>query len=487
MFSSSFRRELGATLRLAVPLILAQLAQMATSFVDTLMIGRYLGPDALAAGVLGATIFFTMMLIGIGVVLAVGPTVAQAYGAVEIGEGDEADIGRAARQGLWLATFLGVPMMVLLWNVEPFLLAVGQPEATASLAAAYIRAILWGTVPNLWFASLRGLVEGLGRPRIILIVTLGAVVLNIVGNYALMVGAWGFPALGLPGCGWSSTLVFWALFAAMALYVARSPLTRRYAVFTHLRRPDPSMLGALVRIGWPIGITFGIEGGLFTISTLLVGRIGTQVEGSAEAANVALAAHQVALNAASITFMVPLGLALAATARVGQAVGRGDQAAAERAGYAAMLLGSTFMLAAAALFWLRPRWVVAAYLDLGDPGVAAVATQAMALLGIAAVFQFVDGLQVTANGALRGLKDTRVPMWIALATYWGVGLTLAVVLGYGVGGARPLGATGVWWGLTAGLAAAAVALSWRFRRRVRRALASGPETVGVDGAADMDP
>lgn len=465
---ASFSRELGATLRLAVPLVLAQLAQVATSFVDTLMIGRWLGPDALAAGVLGSTLFFTMMLIGIGVVLAVGPTVAQCYGALEVGEGDAADIGRAARQGLWLATFLGVPMMVLLWNAEPFLLAVGQPEATAALATDYLRAILWGALPNLWFASLRGLMEGLGRPRIILLVTLGAVGLNVLGNYALMIGAWGFPALGLAGCGWSSTIVFWGLFAALGTYVARAADTRPYEVFAHLRRPDPAMLGGLVRVGWPIGVSFGIEAGLFLISTLLVGRIGTQVVGDAAAANTALAAHQIALNAASITFMVPLGLALAATARVGQAVGRGDPRGAERAGWAAMLLGSAFMVGAAALFWLRPRWVVGAYLDLGEAGVAGVTEQAAALLGIAAVFQLVDGIQVTANGSLRGLKDTRVPMWIALATYWGVGLTLAVVLGFGLGGVEALGAAGVWWGLTAGLGAAAAALTARFATQMRR-------------------
>ncbi|MEM9998893.1 MAG: MATE family efflux transporter, partial [Bacteroidota bacterium] len=329
MLSRPFARELRATLGLAGPLILAQLAQIATSFVDTLMIGRWLGPEALAAGVLGSTLFFTSMVVGIGFVIAVGPTVAQAFGAVEVGDGGEADIGRAARQGLWLATVLSGPLMVLLWNAEALLLLAGQPESTSALAGDYLRAILWGTLPNLWFAALRGLLEGLGRPRVIMLITLGAVVLNIVGNYALMIGAWGFPALGLAGCGWSSTLVFWTMFAALGLYVHRGALTRRYGVFAQIRRPDPTMLRDLVRIGWPIGVTLGIEAGLFMLSTLLVGRMGTDA-----AAQTALAAHQIALNAASISFMVPLGLGLAATARVGQAIGRGDPRGAERAGWA---------------------------------------------------------------------------------------------------------------------------------------------------------
>ncbi|MEL6443194.1 MAG: MATE family efflux transporter [Bacteroidota bacterium] len=482
MLSHPFRRELSATLRLAGPLILAQLAQIATSFVDTLMIGRWLGPEALAAGVLGSTVFFTTTVVGIGFVIAVGPTVAQAFGAAEIGEGTEDDIGRAARQGLWLATLLAVPLMVLLGNAETLLLLAGQPESTSALAGGYLRAILWGTLPNLWFAALRGLLEGLGRPRVIMLITLGAVALNVAGNYALMIGAWGFPALGLAGCGWSSTLVFWAMFVALAIYVHRGALTNRYRVLAEVRRPDPAMLRDLVRIGWPIGITLGIEAGLFMLSTLLVGRMGDDA-----AAQTALAAHQIALNAASISFMVPLGLGLAATARVGQAIGRNNVEGAKRAGWAATLLGAGFMLAAATLFWLRPRWVVAAYVGLADPEMIDVITQAVGLLGIAAVFQLVDGIQVTMNGALRGLKDTKGPMWIALATYWGIGLTLAAVLGFGWGEIEAWGAPGVWWGLTAGLAAAAVALAIRFQARVRHGRATEYGQARVDDAVDMDP
>ena len=446
-------RELRATLVLAAPLIGVQLLQMSMSFVDVLMVGR-LGTAALAAAVLGSTVFFTSMLMCIGVILAVNPTVAQADGA-----GDADAVGRAARQGIWLAVALGAPLTLAFGYAEPALLATGQAPETAALAADYLAAIRWGLVPNLALTSLRGLLEGLERPRAILVATALGTVLNVGANEVLMYGRWGLPALGLEGTGWSSTLVMAAMFVGLALWVAREPTLARYRVLRGLRRPDPAMLGTLARLGVPIGVTFGLEAGLFTAGTLLVGRLG----------ETALAAHQIALNAASVTFMVPLGIGMAATVRVGQAVGAGAPEAARRAGWVAIGLGTAFMVLGAALFWLRPGWVVRAYAGAApDPDLAALAA---ALLGIAAVFQLVDGLQATAAGALRGLKDTRVPMVFGAVAYWGVGLSVGAWLAFSAG----MGARGLWWGLTAGLATAAVLLVWRFAALARREIPGGGE------------
>lgn len=457
------RREVAATLVLAVPLVLTQLAQMAMSFIDVVMIGR-LGTEAMAAGVLGSTVFFTLMLVCLGVVLAVNPTVAQAHGA-----GDASGVGRAARQGLWLGLFLGVPLVALLGYAEPLLRLARQDPETAALAAGYLRAIRWGIVPNLWLTALRGLCEGLARPRPVLVVVLVGVAVNVSANYVLMFGRLGFPALGVVGTGWASALTMATMFVLLAFYVRFSPRLRLYRVFAGLRRPDAPALRALFRLGWPIGATFGLESGLFAASTLLVGQLGTA----------ALAAHQVALNAASVTFMVPLGLGMAATVRVGQAIGAGDVRGAARAGAVAVALGATFMLGAALLFWLRPEWVIAVYTGgRAEPAVAALAVQ---LLGVAAVFQLFDGTQAAAAGALRGLKDTRVPMLIGAFAYWGVGLGTGAALGLWMGG----GAPGLWWGLTGGLATAAVLLTARFALRVRQLQrqATGAETAPAGNPA----
>ena len=417
-------------------------------FVDTVMVGR-LGPASLAGVALGNTVFFTVLLVCLGVVIAVGPMVSQAYGA-----GEEEPIGRSVRQGFWVALALTVPAFLFLWNVGALLRLTGQEEATVALAQGYLRAIVWGLLPALWFAALRSFVEGLSKPWPVTLIAFAGVGLNVAANAALMFGHWGFPALGLVGTGWASTIVFWAMFGALALLVQARQTFRRYGVFNRLGRPDARYFREIFRIGWPIGVTYGVEVGLFAATAILVGLLGTTT----------LAAHHVALQCASFTFMVPLGIGVAGSVRVGQAAGRGDADGARQAGYVAIGLAATAMLGAATLFWTAPRALVALYLDTGDPANADVVPLAVTLLGVAAVFQVFDGVQVSAAGALRGLKDTRVPMIIGFFSYWVVGLSTGCVLGFALG----WGAEGLWWGLVLGLATAAVLLSWRFRRRVRR-------------------
>jgi MATE family multidrug resistance protein len=443
-----FRTEVGETLRLAGPVVASQLGQISMGFIDTVMVGR-LGSEALAGVALGNTVFFTLLVVCMGVVIAVGPMVSQAYGAGEV-----EPIGRSVRQGLWMGFVLAVPAILVLWNVAPLLRLMGQAEVAVQMAEAYLQAIAWGFLPALWFVALRSFVEGLSRPLPVTIIILIGVVVNVAGNYVLMFGKLGLPALGLAGTGWASTIVFWAMLVLLAAYVQGRASLRSYRVFARLGRPDGQYFRELLRIGWPIGVQHGLESGLFMTTAFLMGLLGTS----------ALAAHQVALQCAAFTFMVPLGLGIAGSVRVGQAAGRQDPDGVRRSGFVAMVLAASFMLGAAVLFWAAPEAIVGLYLDLDDPANAQVVRLAASLLGIAAVFQVFDGVQVSAAGALRGLKDTRSPMLIGFLSYWVIGLTTAYVLGFEVG----WGAMGLWWGLVLGLASAAVLLAGRFARLARR-------------------
>ncbi|PSQ71776.1 MAG: MATE family efflux transporter, partial [Bacteroidetes bacterium QH_2_64_26] len=279
---------------------------------------------------------------------------------------------------------------------------------------------------------------------------------NIGANELLMFGRWGLPAMGLASTGWASTIVFSVLFGALAVFVHRTEPFAEHGVFTRLREPDPFYLRELVWVGAPMGASRGIESSLFTGTTVLMGTLGTT----------ALAAHQVALQCAAFAFMVPLGIGMAGTVRVGQAAGARDETGARRAGGVAMGLATLSMAGTAILFWTLPKPIVGLYLDLSAPGNAEVIALAVQLLGVAAVFQLFDGLQVAAHGALQGLKDTRVPMGIAAVTYWGIGLATGYLWGVRGGG----GPEALWWGLVVGLAAAAVLLVARFHRQVGRAV-----------------
>lgn len=456
------RREIRDTLRLSGPVVAAQLAQISMSFVDTVMVGR-LGSEELAGVALGSSIFFFVLIFCMGVVMAVGPMVSQAYGA-----GEDEPIGRTVRQGLWLGLLLTIPSHLLLYNMAPVLDWLGQEAGTVARASAYLRSIAWGILPFLWFIALRNFVEGLGRPLPITVISLAGVVLNVGSNYVLMYGKLGFPALGIVGTGYASSIVFWFLFGALTWYVQRKPQFRRYEVFSRLGRPDVEYFRALFQIGWPIGISLGIESGLFTTTAIMMGLLGSE----------ALAAHQIALQCAAFTFMVPLGIGIATSVRVGHAAGRADPAGVWRAGFVGVALAALFMACAAFVFWIFPEPIIALYLELDDPANREVVTLAITLLGIAAVFQLFDGVQAAAGGALRGLKDTRVPMVISFVGYWMVGLGT----GYALGFVRGSGAPGLWWGLVLGLATAAVLLSWRFHRLAYHVEPAAPGAAAGAGA-----
>ncbi len=439
------RSEFLGLLRLAAPLVLAQLAQNGLSFVDTLMVGR-LGAGALAAMALGGSFYFTTGVITSSVLYAVGPVVAQAIGA-----GRRAEAGHAASRALWLAVALSIPGLVIFNAIGPVLVRFGLEPETARLAAGYLRAISFGFPFYLGFAALRGFLEGHGDARPIMYIAFFGVALNVVLCEVLIFGHLGFPALGVIGTGYATATVYTVMFALVAaLVVWRYPRQRVFAGMADVR---PRMLGELVRLGWPIAFTTGMEVGLFSLSSLIIARFGDSV----------LAAHQVAMQSASMTFMVPLGVAIATGVIVGQAAGAGDMAKVRRTGFMGIGVAVGFMLCSATFFLVAPRFVIGLYTDVDAPGNAAMAAAAIGFLSIAALFQLFDGVQVTAIGALRGLKDTRMPMLLTLVSYWVVGMPLGLLLAFRLG----VGAKGLWYGMVAGLVASAVLMSTRFARRSR--------------------
>lgn len=443
---AAVRRELPTLIGIAVPLALAQLAQNGMGFVDTLMAGR-LGPDGLAGIALGAVAFSFVTIVLSSVLFAVGPLVAQATGARRPG-----DAVRALRQGIAWSVWLAPPAIALLWLMPAALLAMGQDPQVVGTTAGYLRAASFGVLPMMAFTALRAYLEGQGRTRPLMLVAFFGVGLNVVANQAFMFGRWGFPALGLTGTGVATSLVYAAMAVAGFVYVGVRDRDR--GVFRGPWHWDAALGREILRLGWPISLTVAFEMGLFAVSALLMGRFGQD----------ALGGHQIAIQTASMTFMIPLALGVATTARVGHAVGRRDPVGARAAGAVGIGASLAVMAASALLYWLAPGVIVGLYLDVADPRNAGVVTSATLFLGVAAAFQLFDGLQVSALGALRGLKDTRAPMLITLVSYWLVGLGGGVALAFGLG----WGGVGLWWGLVLGLAVAATALAWRFLVLLRR-------------------
>ncbi|MEF2277183.1 MATE family efflux transporter [Deinococcus sp. YIM 134068] len=435
--SSPLRGELTALTRLAGPVVVSQFASNALALVSTAVIGR-LGAAELAAAAYANATYYLVFMVLVGVMLSVGPRAAQAHGA-----GDAAGVGRALRGGLWLALGLAALALPLMWGVAALLPGRAPGDIRADLAATYLRIYALGMLPMLVFTALRGTLEGTGRPRVVTGVALAGVTLVGLLSPALAFG-WGpLPALGLAGAATASAVAAWGM-ALTLLPVA----LRRVARFSGSVREE---VKALLRLGWPIGLTLGAEGGMFTVTALLMARFGAE----------ALAAHNLALQVITALFMVPLGLATATGIRVAHAAGAGDRAGTRRVGLLGLGLTAAVMVLFALLNLLAPRPVLGIFVNVGEPGNAALLGTATLLLTIAALFQLVDGVQVTANAALRGLQDTRWPLLISLTSYWVVGLGVGSLLAFGMG----LGPRGLWFGLTAGLTTAAALLLARFLRR----------------------
>ena len=442
--NSKYFTEFRDLSKLAVPLVLAQLAQNTTSLVDTLMVGR-LGPDALAGIAIGSAVFMFVSIVATGFVLGCGTLVAQAVGA-----NDQATCGRAVRQGLWLSVFLFLPALWLFWNIYPVLLWLDQPPETAALSSAYLRAISWGLLPLLWSFAIRGLLEGHSDNRPIMVVAVFSVGLNMILNDMLMFGRFGLPKLGLVGTGFASSIALSLTFVMFLVYSLRR--YRHLNLLSGLRTPDLFMLGQLIRVGGPIGLTLACEVSMFSAAGIAMGQLGPDQ----------LAAHQIALQVGSTSFMIPLGISIAASARIGQFVGAQNGQAAKTAGTVGIATCGLVMAVFAVLFLIFKRTIVGFFLDLSDPESLQVIELASQLLMIAALFQIADGIQVSGSLALRGLKDTFVGFLITIFSYLIVGCSCGWWLCF----RADFGASGLWYGMTIGLATAAVLLVIRFYWRV---------------------
>lgn len=429
-------------MRLAGPLIAGQVATLAMNFVDTVMAGR-LSAEALAAVALGGAIWSSLFLFVIGTLSALSPWVAQLAGA-----GAFSEVAPPARQTAWIAGALGGLTILVLWRADALLALFDVQPEVLPLAAGYLEALAWGVPGIFLYMLLRYVSEGLAHTRPVLYIALLGLPLNVFGNWVLMYGKFGAPTLGAIGCGYATAIVFAVQGLTMALYVARSRVFDRVRPLLSWAPPDMRAIGALLWVGLPIGIALFLEVSLFATVALLMASFGT----------VAVAAHQVAFNFCALTFMVPLGISMATTVRVGHAAGRRDSAGARLAGWTGIGLALAVQVVTATGMLALPGWIARIY--TAEPAVRAVAVQ---LLVLGALFQLSDGAQVSASGALRGLKDTRVPMVITVVAYWVVGLPAGIVLGLHT----ELGPRGLWCGFIGGLTVAALLLAWRFHRQSR--------------------
>ena len=440
--------ELTETLRLAVPIALTQLGQIAMMTTDLVLIGR-LGDEAVAAAALAHTVFFISFTFGMGLVSAVAPLASQAFGAR-----NPRLVRRALRVGLWAALVISLPMMVLPLFGERILQALGQAPAIVGLAQRYLFGLAWGITPALWFLAIRGFMGAVNRPEPGLWITLAAIPANAVLVYLLIHGEFGLPRLELFGAGLATTTINSGMFLAGLWFVTDRRPFRKYHVLGRIWRIDWTLMRQLIVIGAPISLSFLLEYGLFAAAALLMGLISTT----------ALAAHQIALQIAAILFMVPFGVGMAATVRVGHAVGRGDAPAVKRAGSVATSLGIIFMSAMTLVVILGRFAIARFFFGQAVESAGGVIELAATLLMVGATFFVADGIQTVAAGALRGMNDTRIPLLFAVISYWLIGFPVA----YGLAFWMDLGAVGVWIGLSCGTAVYAVLLILRFRRLADR-------------------
>jgi multidrug resistance protein, MATE family len=434
-----------ATLALGLPLVGTQIAQIAIATTDVVMLGWY-GTEELAATVLGSQAFFVVYIFGAGFANAILPLAAQAEG-----RNDPTHVRRSVRMGMWILLIYAVVVMPFLWLLEPALIALGQKPELAALASDYIRIAQWGMFPALMMMALRTFFAARSRASIVLWSALIGTLVNGVLNYALIFGHFGAPEMGVRGAAVASVISSTVIFLIMAGWALFHPAHRDYRLFQRFWRPEWPAFFEVFRLGLPIGFTILAEVGLFMAASVMMGWLGT----------VELAAHGIAIQLASISFMVPLGLSHAATVRVGQAYGRGDMDGLARAAHTVMGLSVLISFAAATLFWVLPEALVSLFLDEANADAADLLKVAVPLVLVAAAFQLVDAVQAIASGLLRGIKDTRVPMIMAVVSYWPVGLSAAYGLGFGLG----FGGPGIWAGLAIGLGVAAVLLNLRFANR----------------------
>jgi MATE family multidrug resistance protein len=444
LFSHYIAEEARPMLRLAVPLVLAELGWMSMGVVDTMMVGRQ-ADSAVAIGAvsLGSILYYAVAIFGTGLMLGLDTLVSHSYGA-----GDVEDCHRSLVNGIYLSLALAPVLMGIVWMWGPILRSLSIDPAVLRQAIPYLRALNWSTLPLLMFFVFRRYLQGMNLAKPVMFALVSANLVNLLGNWSLVYGHLGFRAIGTPGSGWSTCIARTYMALVLMMYCVYYDRRHKTGLREASRLPHLPRVWRLLSLGLPAAMQYGFEVGVFAVATTLIGRLGA----------VPLASHQVALNTASLTYMVPLGISAAAAVRVGQALGRGDADGASRAGWTAMALGAGFMTCMAVVFWTVPKYIVRIYTP--DPVVMHAAS---ALLFVAAFFQLFDGLQTVATGALRGAGDTRTPMICHLVFYWLMGLPLGYYLCFRAG----WGAQGMWTGLCLALILIGVALLYFWRRKER--------------------
>ncbi len=437
--------EIRRTLQLAAPVIIGQVAVFSMSFVDTVMAGRLPNKEVALAGLgIGGAVWSAQLMFVLGLLIAVQPSVAQLDGA-----GRQAQAGAYTRQAFWVAAALALPFWAFCFYAEPFLDWFRIDPAIVPVAAGYLRALSWGAPGICLTFLLRYFSEGTGHTRPTMIYGVLGALLNIPLNYVLMFGKLGFPAMGTVGCGIASAIVIWISLLMLLLYLLKHKHFKPFALFSRFDAPDWKQISEHLRVGFPIAISIFVEGSLFLGAALLIGRLGP----------VPAASHLVAINFSALAFMIPLGLSSAISIRVGNAIGRAEPLSARYAGLIGIMIVLGFQTISASAMFLFPELIVSLY--TADPGVANLA---VSLLFYAAIFQYSDGIQICAAGALRGLKDTLVPMVYTIISFWLIGMTLGYHLTFNAG----WGPAGMWVGMIAGLSAAAILMLARFLRSSRR-------------------
>ena len=444
---ASWGEEMAVTLRLAAPLVLAQLTQVAIYTTDVVMLG-WLGPRELAAAALAVNLFFVFNFAGTGLVVACAPLIAAALGQRS---NSVRDVRRSFRSAIHAALLFALPVWLLLWHCEELLLLFGQDPALSRRAARYMQIMQWTLLPNLLIIIFRTLLTALDKPGVTLVVTVAGLFVNAALNWMLIFGNWGTPQLGLSGAAIASLATTGVMTGALVLFLQLDRRVRRFHLFGRFWRADVSRLRVILRLGTPIALTMAFEVSVFSAAVYLMGWIDTD----------SVAAHAIALQIAAISFMVPLGISQATVIRVGMASGARNRHWVGMAGWSSLALGMGFMSCSALAMWLFPRELAGLFLEGTDPANARVLDLAVSFLAVAALFQLFDGAQVVGSAMLRGLQDTRVPMLYALFGYWLVGLGSGYLLAF----SRGWQGVGIWVGLALGLAAVAVLMVWRWSRR----------------------
>ena len=441
--AQTYSQHSRAIFKLGLPLIASNLAQFAIHITDTVMLGWY-DVQALAAATVATSLFFMIFIMGAGFAIAVTPLVAAAAE-----EGNDVQVRRVTRMGLWLSVFYGVIFTVPFFWAEPILLAIGQTPDVAALGRDYLRIAIFGMVPALIVMTFKSFLAALEHAGVILWATIATAVMNGVLNYILIFGNFGAPEMGIRGAAVASVIMQVTTVLILLAYIGvKLP---QFKLMQNIWRSDGEILRKVFRLGWPIGLTGLAESGLFSASAIMMGWIG----------EIELAAHGVALQLAATTFMVHIGFSQVATVRAGRAMGRHDETSLRKGGITTIFLSFIFALCTVATFLIFPEPLISFFLDPHEPARERVITIGVSLLALAALFQVVDALQAMALGLLRGVQDTAVPMVMAAISYWVIGLPTSYLLAFTLG----FGAQGLWWGLVVGLSTASVLLMWRFWRK----------------------